>query len=104
MVACTVRSPAEDRKSVLHAKCGKIPVIEFRDICMVSDGFSEFFGMFSLATPEAFMELAATQSGEALFQQLLSAQKADSAYTKHPRFKLSDDATVLYALTGETEK
>jgi len=89
-------SLADDERSVLEAKCGRIPVIQIRDICMVSDGFSEFYGMFALATLEDFMELAATRSGEALFNQLLSAQKADSAYTKYPRFKLSDDATILY--------
>ena len=94
-------SLADDADSVLGAKCGKLPLSEIRDICMVSDGFSEFYGMFALATLEEFMELAATKAPEALFETLLEAQKADPDYTKHPRFKLSDDATILYAVIGE---
>ena len=89
-------SLADDHKSVLNAKCGKIPLIQIRDICMISDGFSEFYGMFALATLEDFMEMAATKPPEALFEELLAAQKADPDYAQHPRFKLSDDATILY--------
>ena len=93
-------SLADDAGSVLCAKCGKIPLDKIRDICMVSDGFSEFYGMFALATLEEFMELAATKEPETLFETLLAAQKADPDYTQHPRFKLSDDATILYGTIG----
>ena len=90
-------SLADDDRSVLFAKTGKIPLSEIRDICMVSDGFSEYYGMFRLVqSKEEFMELVEKQEPEALFQQLLSAQKADPEGAHYPRMKLSDDATVLY--------
>lgn len=90
-------SLADDHISVLSAKTGKIPLNEIRDICMVSDGFSEFYGMFGLTENlNAFMDLAASRDPEDLFQELLSAQKADPEGTRYPRMKLSDDATILY--------
>lgn len=94
-------SLADDAKSVLNAKNGKIPVAEIRDICMVSDGFSEFYNMFSLADSLAsFMDLAESREPEALFQALLKAQKEDPEGDHYPRMKLSDDATILYCKLG----
>lgn len=90
-------SLADDAASVLSAKNGKIPLEEIRDICMVSDGFSEYYGMFHLAeSKEAFMNMAESREPEALFQELLAAQKADPEGDLYPRMKLSDDATILY--------
>lgn len=92
-------SLADDPASVLNAKVGKLPLHEIREICMVSDGFAEYYGMFGLAENlEAFMDFAAAKTPEVLFSELLAAQKADATYEKHPRFKLSDDATILYAI------
>jgi len=90
-------SLADDPASVLKAKTGKIPLDQVRDICMVSDGFAEYYGMFRLAENlQSFMELAEAKAPEELFAELLTAQKADASYEKYPRFKLSDDATILY--------
>lgn len=90
-------SLADDEQSVLAAKTGKIPLSEIRDICMVSDGFSEYYGMFCLAESlEEFMDLVEKRDPEELFHRLLSAQKADPEGAHYPRMKLSDDATVLY--------
>lgn len=94
-------SLADDAQSVLGAKCGKIPLEKIRDICMVSDGFSEYYGMFALATMEEFMCLAAEKEPRELFDTLLAEQKADPEYIRHPRFKLSDDATIFYCTVGE---
>ena len=91
-------SLADDPAAVLNAKVGKIPLHKIRDICMVSDGFAEYYGMFRLAENlETFMDLAVAKTPETLFSELLAAQEADATYEKHPRFKLSDDATILYA-------
>ena len=90
-------SLADDDQSVLQAKTGKIPVSQIRDICMVSDGFSEYYNMFGLANSLAdFMDIVETTEPQVLFEQLLAAQKADAQYTAHPRFKLSDDSTLVY--------
>ena len=64
---------------------------------MVSDGFSEYYNMFRLCeTLEEFMNTVETDSPEMLFDRLLSAQKEDGDFKAHPRFKLSDDSTILY--------
>lgn len=91
-------SLADDDRSVLSAKCGKIPLDEIRDICMVSDGFSEFYGMFGLADLSAFMDLAETKEPKELFEELIAAQRADPDGARYPRMKLSDDATILYCM------
>lgn len=90
-------SLADDHISVLSAKTGKVTLDEIRDICMVSDGFSEFYGMFSLAENlNVFMDMAKNRDPEALFEELLKAQKSDPEGMRYPRMKLSDDATILY--------
>ena len=91
-------SLADNERSVLSAKSGRFPLAQIRDICMVSDGFYEYYHMFRLADgPEGFMDAAASEEPQKLFDRLLEAQKADADYRKHPRFKLSDDATIFYA-------
>lgn len=90
-------SLANDPRSVLQAITGEIPASQIRDVCLVSDGFSEYYNMFPLAAdPKAFMETVEDTSPETLFDRLLAAQKADGDFSAHPRFKLSDDATLLY--------
>jgi len=90
-------SLADNAQSVLQAKTGRIPLSQIRDVCMVSDGFSEYYNMFGLADSlERFMDDVETLPPETLFDRLLSAQKADGECTRHPRFKLSDDSTILY--------
>ena len=90
-------SLANNADTVLQAKTGKISLSQIRDVCMVSDGFSEYYNMFRLCeTLEEFMNTVETVSPEMLFDRLLSAQKEDGDFKAHPRFKLSDDSTILY--------
>lgn len=90
-------SLADDPDSVLQAKTGRIPVSQIRDVCMVSDGFSEYYNMFLLAENlEVFMDAVERTAPQELFDRLLEAQKQDASYEKCPRFKLSDDSTILY--------
>lgn len=90
-------SLADNAESVLRAKTGRISMNQIRDICMVSDGFSEYYNMFRIADSlEEFMDHAAQKEPQELFDRLLQAQKADEALETYPRFKMSDDATILY--------
>ena len=53
--------------------------------------------MFGLsANLEDFMDTVAAEQPQELFDRLLAAQQADGDFVKHPRFKFSDDATLLY--------
>lgn len=90
-------SLADNAQTVLQAKTGKIPLSQIRDVCMVSDGFSEYYNMFRICnTVEEFMDDVEKATPETLYDRLLTAQKADGDFTEHPRFKLSDDSTILY--------
>lgn len=90
--------------SVLHAPVGCFPSEDVRDLCLISDGFSQYYRSFQLCSgPEAFLEQARLQTPDALYRQLLDAQYADSELSLHPRFKLSDDATIVYAEVDEQQ-
>lgn len=102
-VRMTVNTPegyialADDPDAILQAKTGRIPVSQIRDVCMISDGFGEYYNMFRLADgPEEFMDAVKKNQPGELFDRLLEAQKTDPDYKAYPRFKLSDDATLLY--------
>lgn len=91
-------SLADNEKSVLDAKNGKFPLEQIRDICMVSDGFYQYYHLFHLVDDaKSFIEAAASEAPQVLFNHLLEAQKADAYCWNYPRLKLSDDATILYA-------
>lgn len=88
---------ADNPNTVLKTVSGKIPLEQIKDVCMVSDGFSEYYNMFSLADSlENFMDQVEKTPPEVLFDRLLAAQRADETLQKYPRFKMSDDATILY--------
>lgn len=90
-------SLANDETSVLSAKCGRVKLEKLRDVCLLSDGFAQYFKLFSLcAGAEAFMDKISAQEPQTLFHELLAAQKEDPTFCNYPRFKLSDDATVVY--------
>ncbi|MBO2526927.1 MAG: hypothetical protein CW335_01920 [Clostridiales bacterium] len=97
-------SLANRPSSVLDAKIGAFPLKEVRDVCLLSDGFSQYYRSFGLCSgPNAFMERARRLAPETLYQQLLAAQQADSDLSQHPRFKLSDDSTLVYAEIGNAQ-
>ena len=90
-------SLADNSETVLDAVNGKIPLSQIRDVCMVSDGFSEYYNMFGLAKSlEDFVDQAEKTPHKELFDRLLAVQREDETLEKFPRFKLSDDATILY--------
>lgn len=97
-------SLADDDQPVLRAKCGRVRADEIRDICLLSDGFSQYFKLFTLAENSAqFLERVAANDPADLYRELTDAQRADPLLWNYPRFKLSDDATLLYAAI-DTEK
>lgn len=94
---------ADNPNTVLKTVSGKIPLEQIKDVCMVSDGFSEYYNMFSLADSlENFMDQVENTPPEALFDRLIAAQREDEALQKFPRFKLSDDSTILYFSLGNS--
>ncbi len=91
-------SLADSPDSILRAPVGTFPLHDVRDVCLLSDGFSQYYQLFRLcADPREFMELVCRHTVGELYQRLLTAQRADAALNRFPRFKLSDDATLFYA-------
>lgn len=89
-------SLCSDPESVLHAICGTVPEDMVTDGCLMSDGFAQYYALFHLAADaSAFLDLAAKHSPEQLYHQLLRAQQGDPTLDRFPRFKLSDDATLV---------
>lgn len=88
---------ADRPESPLNALCGDVPVDSITDFCILSDGFSEYYKLFCLCDTEEFIRRAETQTPEALFSEILQAQENDRSQESFPRFKFSDDATIVYA-------
>lgn len=90
-------SLADDPISVRSAICGELPLNEVEEICMISDGFSQYYDLFHMVPDgAAFLRLAAEHTPEELFERLVIKQREDETLERYPRFKLSDDATIFY--------
>ncbi len=81
---------------ISRAPHGSFPLNSVLDFCILSDGFEQFYSLFQLCTKEEFMDLAATREHSELFEILKQAQENDPTRNNFPRFKLSDDATLIY--------
>lgn len=91
-------SLASNAETVLQAKNGRIALDEIQDICLLSDGFAQYYKLFHLASDAAQMiEKVSVSAVEDLFAELIAAQNEDASMMAYPRFKLSDDATIVYA-------
>ena len=77
---------------------GEINLKDIDSICIMSDGFADCYTLMGIvATASDFMESLPTEGPEQLYKKLLRAQYEDSALDNFPRFKLSDDASCVYA-------
>lgn len=81
---------------IQNALYGMIPLDSVSDFCMLTDGFEQYYALFGLCSKEEFLSLAANEDHQKLFEVLTQAQKADPTGDLFPRFKPSDDATLLY--------
>lgn len=87
----------DDPDAVLGALNGSIPAGEICDVCLVSDGFSQYYDLFGLEPNSAdFIEKVSYSDPENMYKELFAAQSNDASCDKYPRFKLSDDATIVY--------
>lgn len=76
---------------------GEIPVVEVQSVCLLSDGFAQYFEVFDLAKDETeFMHHLEVNSLEVLFKKLKKTQDEDADCIHYPRLKKSDDTTGIY--------
>jgi hypothetical protein len=64
-------------------------------ILLMTDGFSALVDRYKVYDPAGLVRAAAAKGLQGLGRELRDIENADSSGAKHPRFKVSDDATAL---------
>lgn len=68
----------------------------FDKVYLLSDGFSQLFDTVKILSKEAVIsKINSLKDAENLYTKLLKTQNKDKKGNKYPRFKLSDDATIV---------
>lgn len=81
-----------------HGTAFRYEADKVQDIVLCSDGFFAYCDSLELSPSlPAFMNALRNQSLEQLFVQLRAAEQKDQKLVRFPRFKVSDDATVVYS-------
>lgn len=82
-----------------HARSLSVPLTGAGDVLICSDGFGRLVEPFGLVDGYGAL-LAAVRAGAAehLVAQLREAELADPGRVRHPRFGVSDDASVVHAV------
>ncbi|MHC1747827.1 MAG: protein phosphatase 2C domain-containing protein [Cellulosilyticaceae bacterium] len=76
---------------------GELPLEAVESICLLSDGFAQYFEVLQLAEDAGeFISKLEECSVEELFKTLKKAQDEDADCTLYPRLKKSDDTTAVY--------
>lgn len=82
---------------IAHGKRIVIPRKDVHSLALMSDGFYEITQLDAAPTHPQLISLLETTPAEELVRSLFSALEADPLFDRYPRFKLKDDATVVYA-------
>lgn len=81
---------------------GRLSLDHIQSICLCSDGFAQYIDTMKIVDDEAaFFHELETKSFSQMHDCLYAKQCEDADLTKYPRFKLTDDNTVIY---GEIKK
>ena len=86
-----------DENAVEHALTGELKIEESASVCMVSDGFSQYYDTLNIEKDsDSFIKLVKERRLEELVRDLRKTQENDSLCNKYPRFKKGDDSTIVY--------
>lgn len=86
---------AADPDAAEHAKVGQISLDGFQCAAMMSDGVSRLVAPFQQTDWPGILTLAQGIGPVALIRQIRTLESADAERTRWPRFKSSDDATIV---------
>lgn len=76
---------------------GKVPINKELNICITSDGFSQYYDTFNLTKDyKEFIRLVKKDNIEDIFKSLCEEQEKDSECTHYPRLKKRDDSSIIY--------
>lgn len=85
-------------EAVRHAHVRTIPLRGGEELTIMSDGFARLVEPFDLVGGyRALAKAVAAGEAAALFRRLRAAELADPDRGRHPRFSVTDDATVIHA-------
>lgn len=66
------------------------------EILIMSDGYSQIYDLFKIVkAKEMFNCINNEKDADYYYQKLVSCQQEDALYNHYPRFKLSDDSTII---------
>ncbi len=85
-----------DPLAIEHSKQGTIPVSGRMELMLASDGFSRLWDVFGITEPgRQSWELVRTKGPNRVLDIIRQAERADANIAAYPRFKISDDASVV---------
>lgn len=86
-----------NEEAVNHALTGVISVNKSSRICMMSDGFSQYYDTLNIVkNSNEFMTLLEENTIENLLADIRKVQESDNMCNKYPRLKKGDDSTIVY--------
>ncbi|WP_252088867.1 protein phosphatase 2C domain-containing protein [Pseudomonas sp. MWU13-3659] len=74
----------------------RAPVAQGDDIVLMSDGFAALFDTYQAYAPATFVERLLNHGLIDLARTLREIEQEDAACLRHPRFKMSDDASAIW--------
>ena len=87
----------DDVSAVEHAILKTIDKNDVDKIIIVSDGFSQYFDTFKFCDYQSFFDLLKSKKdAKQLYNHLLESQLLDNECENFNRFKVSDDASLIY--------
>lgn len=86
-----------NEESIEHALTGTLEIEKEAKLCMVSDGFSQYYDTLKIARDSnEFIDIASKSNLEEMVKKLRNIQEKDSFCNTYPRFKKGDDSTIVY--------
>lgn len=88
-----------DPRAVEHAITGEWATKDVKRLAVLTDGAARFVNMFRVGVPwRAVLEILQHNGPERLIEDIRLLEHGDQAGRRYPRNKMSDDATVVYAV------
>ena len=82
--------------AVNHAIKGSFYLKDIDSLAIMSDGYSQIFDTFNYYNEKSFYNALQKYGVKKIYDKLFKLQNKDKNCNKHPRFKVRDDATIIY--------
>jgi len=86
-------SNLEASKNMMY---GVIPYSDVAEVILATDGFYNVVTLYKLYIDVELFEMLKVKNIEECYEDLRSIENEDITFFKHMRFKLSDDASIIY--------